>query len=328
MLNATASCRGWGNRHVCPEPARRQARVARGRADRIRDRGARRLRSDREPRLHRDSSAPQAAAAAGEFAFSEAGISDLSARMARGELSSRALTQAYLDRIAAIDDAGPTLNAVIELNPDALKEADARDAERKAGRVRSPCMASRCCSRTTSTPRRWSIPPARWRWPIIARGATPSSCAPARRGRGDPGQDQPQRVGQLPLDAFDLRLERARRANPQSRMCSIAAPAAPAPAPPARSPPAWQPPASAPKPTAASSAPPSVTGLVGLKPTVGLVSRNGIIPISSSQDTAGPMTRSVADAAFMLAAMVGRDEGDAVDRQQRRPRRVRLSACI
>jgi amidase len=82
--------------------------------------------------------APQAAVAAGEFAFSEVGISDLSARMARGELSSQALTQAYLDRIAAIDDAGPTLNAVIELNPDALKEAAERDAERKAGRVRSP----------------------------------------------------------------------------------------------------------------------------------------------------------------------------------------------
>ena len=57
--------------------------------------------------------------------------------------------------------------------------------------------------------------------------------------------------------------------------------------------------------------PASVTGLVGLKPTIGLVSRNGIIPISRSQDTAGPMTRSVADAAVLLAAMVGRDEGDA-----------------
>jgi hypothetical protein len=63
--------------------------------------------------------------------------------MDRGELSSHALTRAYLDRIAAIDDAGPTLNAVIELNPDALKEADARDAERKAGRVRGRCTASR-----------------------------------------------------------------------------------------------------------------------------------------------------------------------------------------
>src|SRR3546814_16074022 len=58
--------------------------------------------------------------------------------MSDGNLSSRELTQAYLDRIAAIDDAGPRLNAVIELNPDALEEADARDAEREAGKLRGP----------------------------------------------------------------------------------------------------------------------------------------------------------------------------------------------
>src|SRR3546814_6287887 len=58
--------------------------------------------------------------------------------MTDGNLGSRELTQAYLDRIAAIDDAGPRLNAVIELNPDALEEADARDAEREAGKVRGP----------------------------------------------------------------------------------------------------------------------------------------------------------------------------------------------
>ena len=66
----------------------------------------------------------------------QADIAGLQSRMEKGELSSHALTQAYLDRIAAIDDAGPRLNAVIELNPDALKEADARDAERKAGKSR------------------------------------------------------------------------------------------------------------------------------------------------------------------------------------------------
>src|SRR5262245_52420139 len=71
-----------------------------------------------------------------EFAFAETDIATLQARMSAGELTSRALTQAYLDRIAAIDDAGPALHAVIELNPDALREADARDAERKAGKVR------------------------------------------------------------------------------------------------------------------------------------------------------------------------------------------------
>ena len=82
------------------------------------------------------ASQPAAAAQADEFAYVEAGIANLQGRMARGALSSHQLTQAYLDRIASIDKAGPALNAVIELNPDALKEADAFDAERKAGRVR------------------------------------------------------------------------------------------------------------------------------------------------------------------------------------------------
>src|SRR5262245_26933902 len=84
-----------------------------------------------------DRSAAEAARPA-EFAFAETDIATLQAQMAAGELSSRRLTQAYLDRIAALDDAGPLLNAVIELNPDALKEADARDAERKAGNVHGP----------------------------------------------------------------------------------------------------------------------------------------------------------------------------------------------
>src|SRR3546814_7911647 len=68
-----------------------------------------------------------------DLAYAELDIADLQARMTDGNLGSRELTQAYLDRIAAIDDAGPRLNAVIELNPDALEEADARDAEREAG---------------------------------------------------------------------------------------------------------------------------------------------------------------------------------------------------
>src|SRR3546814_682504 len=82
--------------------------------------------------------AAPASAPGQDFAYAELDIADLQARMTDGNLGSRELTQAYLDRIAAIDDAGPRLNAVIELNPDALEEADARDAEREAGKVRGP----------------------------------------------------------------------------------------------------------------------------------------------------------------------------------------------
>src|SRR5690606_10956975 len=68
----------------------------------------------------------------------ELDVAEAARRMAKGELSSRQLTQAYLDRIAAIDDDGPMLNAVIELAPDALAQADVLDAERAAGQVRGP----------------------------------------------------------------------------------------------------------------------------------------------------------------------------------------------
>src|SRR3546814_19986000 len=82
--------------------------------------------------------AAPASAPGQDFAYAELDIADLQARMTDGNLGSRELTQAYLDRIAAIDDARPRLNAVIELNPDALEEADARDAEREAGKGRRP----------------------------------------------------------------------------------------------------------------------------------------------------------------------------------------------
>ena len=75
---------------------------------------------------------------AAEFPFAEATIDDLQARMAAGTLTARELTAAYLARIAEIDQAGPKLNAVIEVNPDALAIADQLDAERKAGHVRGP----------------------------------------------------------------------------------------------------------------------------------------------------------------------------------------------
>ena len=79
---------------------------------------------------------PAFAAEPPAFAFEEATVAQLQAGMAAGNVDSHALTQAYLDRIAALDDAGPMLGAVIELNPRALAEAGALDAERLAGHVR------------------------------------------------------------------------------------------------------------------------------------------------------------------------------------------------
>jgi len=245
------------------------------------------------------------------FAFPEASISDLSARMGRGELSSHELTRAYLDRIAAIDDAGPMLNAVIELNPNAIREADARDAERKAGRVRSPLHGI----------------------PVLLKDnidATPmvNSAGSLALAHHKPGRDafiveRLRAAGAVILGKTNLSewanfrsthstsgwsarggltrnpyvLDRSPCGSSSGTASAIAADLAAV--------------GVGTETDGSIICPSAVTGLVGLKPTVGLVSRDGIIPISRSQDTAGPMARSVADAAFLLAAMVGRDENDA-----------------
>ena len=133
-------------------------------------------------------------------------------RMTAGTLTSHALTQAYLDRIATIDDAGPALGAVIELNPTALADADALDAERKAGKVRGPLHGI----------------PVLLKDNIDAVGMVNSAGslalaenrpkqdafivdAAARCRRGDSRQGEPERMGELPLDTIDIGLELAGR---------------------------------------------------------------------------------------------------------------------
>lgn len=247
-----------------------------------------------------------------DFAFTEATIGDLSARMAQGELSSHALTQAYLDRIATIDDAGPTLNAVIELNPDALKEADARDAERKAGRVRGalhgiPVLLKDNIDATPMVnsagslaladhkPKRDAFIVGRLRaaGAVILGKTNLSEWANFRSTHSTSGWSA---RGGLTRNPYVL--DHSACGSSSGTASAIAASLAAA--------------GVGTETDGSVICPASVTGLVGLKPTVGLVSRDGIIPISRSQDTAGPMARSVADAAYLLAAMVGRDEGDAV----------------
>ena len=125
-------------------------------------------------------------------------------------------------------------------------------------------------------------------------------------------------MGELPLDAFDLRLERTRRADEESLRARSQSLRLELRHRHARSRPTSPRSASAPKPTAASSARPSVAGLVGLKPTVGLVSRNGIIPISQQPGHGRPDGAHRRRRGGVLAAMVGRDDADAATAQQRR----------
>ncbi|MBU8975321.1 amidase [Lysobacter sp. MMG2] len=259
------------------------------------------------------TSAKPAAAPApdGNFAFAEVGIDELQARMGRGELTSHALTQAYLDRIAAIDDAGPHLNAVIEVNPAALKEADARDAERKAGRVRGPLhgvpillkdnidatpMANSAGSLALAShhPRTDAFVVARLRdaGAVILGKTNLSEWANFRSSRSTSGWSA--RGGQT---RNPYALDRSPCGSSSGSGAAVAANLAAA--------------AIGTETDGSIVCPSSVAGLVGIKPTVGLVSRSGIIPISHSQDTPGPMARSVADAAILLSAMVGRDDTDS-----------------
>ncbi|MBB1059683.1 amidase [Marilutibacter spongiae] len=254
---------------------------------------------------------PAAAAGMDGFVFAELDIQALQARMARGETSSQALTQAYLDRIAAIDDAGPTLNAVIEINPDALEEAAARDAQRKAGPVLGPLhgipvlvkdnidatpMVNSAGSLALAEHRpsrdAFLVERLRAAGAVILGKTNLSEWANFRSTRSSSGWSG--RGGQT-LNPYAL--DRSPCGSSAGTGSAISANLAAV--------------GIGTETDGSIICPSAVAGLVGLKPTVGLVSRNGIIPISSSQDTAGPMTRSVADAAILLAAMAGRDDADA-----------------
>src|SRR5688572_5707515 len=259
------------------------------------------------------ASAPDSPTAAGEsssVALDEVDIATLQARMERGEASSHEITQAYLDRIAAIDDAGPQLNAVIEINPNALKEADALDAERKAGTSRGPMhgipvllkdnidatpMVNSAGSLALAAHRpkqdAFLVKRLRDAGAVILGKTNLSEWANFRSTRSSSGWSS--RGGQTKNPYV---LDRNACGSSSGTGTAIAASLAAV--------------GIGTETDGSIICPASVTGLVGLKPTVGLVSRNGIIPISISQDTAGPMTRSVADAAALLNAMAGVDEDD------------------
>jgi amidase len=270
------------------------------------------LACDRAPRPTATDDRPAAQEATpAEFAFVETDIATLQMQMSVGELSSRELTQAYLDRIAAIDDAGPALNAVIELNPDALKEADARDAERKAGKARGPLHGVPILLKDNidATPMvnsagslalaehhpkadAFLVSKLREAGAVILGKTNLSEWANIRSTRSTSGWSA--RGGQT---RNPYALDRNPCGSSSGTGTAIAASMAAA--------------GIGTETDGSIICPSSVTGLVGIKPTVGLVSRSGIIPISHSQDTAGPMARTVTDAAALLEAIVGPDERDS-----------------
>ena len=230
--------------------------------------------------------------------------------MAAGTLTARALTQAYLDRINAVDKAGPTLNSVIEVSQNALAEAEALDAERKAGKVRGPLhgipilikdnidsvgMVNSAGSLALAENRpkedAFLVKRLRDAGAVIMGKTNLSEWANFRSTRSTSGWSS--RGGQTKNPYI---LDRNPCGSSSGTGTAIAASLASI--------------GVGTETDGSIICPAAVSGLVGLKPTVGLVSRTGVIPISISQDTAGPMGRSVADVAVLLGGLAGVDPAD------------------
>ncbi|MBU6374281.1 MAG: amidase [Alphaproteobacteria bacterium] len=243
-------------------------------------------------------------------------IAALQADMTAGKTTSADLVKAYLKRIDKMDRRGPTLRSVISVNPDALADAKALDAERAAKGPRGPLHGV----------------PVLLKDNIDTEGKMPTTAGSLALRLNIAGEDAPvaarlRAAGAVILGKTNLSEWANIRSdysisgwsavggqvrNPYvldrnpcgSSSGSGAATAASFAA------------ASVGTETNGSIVCPStVAGLVGVKPTVGLVSRRGIIPISVSQDTAGPMTRTVADAAALLTVMAGSDPGDPATKE-------------
>ena len=247
------------------------------------------------------------------FPLSEKTIADLQNAMARGELTARQIVEQYLSRIEQLDKQGPTVNALIELNAEALTRADELDAERKASGPRSPLhgipivlkdnidtadtmqttAGSLALAGHIAQQDAFLVARLRAAGAIILGKANLSEWANFRSSRSSSGWSS--RGGQTrnpyATDRNPCGSSSGSAVAVSANFCAAAIGTE----------------------TDGSVVCPSHTnGVVGIKPTIGLVSRSGIIPIAHSQDTAGPMGRTVADATAVLGAMVGFDPHDPV----------------
>lgn len=243
----------------------------------------------------------------------EMSISAMQELMMSGQLSARALTQAYLDRIQAIDSNGPGLNAILELNPDALTIADELDAERKDQEPRGPLhgipivikgnidtadrmtttAGSLALAGSVAVQDSFLVRKLREAGAVILGKANLSEWANFRSPRSSSGWSSHggQTRNPYALDRNPCGSSSGSAVAATASLCAAAIGT---------------------ETVGSIICPSQVNGIVGIKPTVGLVSRSGIIPISHSQDTAGPMARTVADAAVLLGAMTGIDPSDPV----------------
>jgi amidase len=246
------------------------------------------------------------------FSLNELSVDELQQKMSSGELTARKITELYLKRIEDIDNNGPTLNSVIEVNPDALSIADALDKERKEGKVRGPLhgipilikdnidtgdkmmttAGALALEGNIASQDAFIVTQLRNAGAVILGKTNLSEWANFRSERSTSGWSS--RGGQtrnpFVLDRNPCGSSSGSGSAVSANLCSIAIGT---------------------ETNGSIACPSSTNGVVGIKPTVGLWSRSGIIPISATQDTAGPMTRSVRDAVILLGALTGVDANDS-----------------
>jgi amidase len=259
------------------------------------------------------TAADQAQPAATHFELEEATVAQLQEMMHSGRHTARSLTELYLQQIEAVDKSGPRINSVIELNPDALSIADALDKERKAGKVRGPLhgipvlvkdnidtadkmqttAGSLALAGHKAAKDAFIVQRLRAAGAVLLGKTNLSEWANFRSTRSTSGWSS--RGGQTKnpyiLDRTPSGSSAGSGAAVAANLCALAIGT---------------------ETDGSVVSPSSCCGIVGVKPTVGLLSRAGIIPISATQDTAGPMARTVRDAALLLGALAGADAADAV----------------
>ena len=250
------------------------------------------------------------------FELDEVTIDELQQKMHSGKTTAVAITKMYLNRIALIDKAGSRLNAVIEINKQALTIAASLDRERKAGKVRGPLhgipvlvkdnintgdgmmttAGAFAMQGNMAAADAFIIEKLRAAGAVLLGKTNLSEWANFRSSRSTSGWSS--RGGQTKCPYITDRNPSGSSAGSGSaaaaNLCTIAIGT---------------------ETDGSIVSPSAVNGLVGIKPTVGLWSRSGIIPISATQDTAGPMARTVRDAAILLGALTGVDTKDSITKE-------------
>jgi amidase len=247
----------------------------------------------------------------GDFVLNEATIDQLQQKMQSGEMTSKSITELYLKRIQEIDKEGPKLNAVIEINPDAITIAETLDQERKEGKVRGPLhgipilikdnidtgdkMMTTAGSVALEGNKAFSdafiIGELRKAGAVLLGKTNLSEWANFRSTRSSSGWSS--RGGQTKnpymLDRSPCGSSSGSGTAVAANLCAIAIGT---------------------ETDGSINCPASINGIAGIKPTVGLWSRSGIIPISHTQDTAGPMARTLRDAVILLGPLTAKDPAD------------------